>query len=183
MTVQDILKTTKERMEKGIVALTKNLVTIRTGRANPAMLERVEVDYYGSPTPINQMASIQVVEGRQLVIKPFDRSILKTMEAALNAANLGYPVQGDGTVLRITIPPLTGDKRKEYAKDASKMGEEAKVVIRNVRRDSNDLAKKDKELTEDLKKDAQEKVQKLTDEYIKKIDAIVKEKQEEIMSI
>lgn len=183
MTVQDILKTTKERMEKGIVALTKNLVTIRTGRANPAMLERVEVDYYGSPTPINQMASIQVVEGRQLVIKPFDRSILKTMEAALNAANLGYPVQGDGTVLRITIPPLTGDKRKEYAKDASKMGEEAKVVIRNVRRDSNDLAKKDKELTEDMKKDAQEKVQKLTDEYIKKIDAIVKEKQEEIMSI
>jgi len=183
MTVQDILKTTKERMEKGIVALTKNLVTIRTGRANPAMLERVEVDYYGSPTPINQMASIQVVEGRQLVIKPFDRSILKTMEAALNAANLGYPVQGDGTVLRITIPPLTGDKRKEYAKDASKMGEEAKVVIRNIRRDSNDLAKKDKELTEDMKKDAQEKVQKLTDEYIKKIDAIVKEKQEEIMSI
>ena len=183
MTVQDILKTTKERMEKGIVALTKNLVTIRTGRANPAMLERVEVDYYGSPTPINQMASIQVVEGRQLVIKPFDRSILKTMEAALNAANLGYPVKGDGTVLRITIPPLTGDKRKEYAKDASKMGEEAKVVIRNVRRDSNDLAKKDKELTEDMKKDAQEKVQKLTDEYIKKIDAIVKEKQEEIMSI
>ena len=183
MTVQDILKTTKERMEKGIVALTKNLVTIRTGRANPAMLERVEVDYYGSPTPINQMASIQVVEGRQLLIKPFDRSILKTMEAALNAANLGSPVQGDGTVLRITIPPLTGDKRKEYAKDASKMGEEAKVVIRNVRRDSNDLAKKDKELTEDMKKDAQEKVQKLTDEYIKKIDAIVKEKQEEIMSI
>jgi len=183
MTVQDILKTTKERMEKGIVALTKNLVTIRTGRANPAILERVEVDYYGSPTPINQMASIQVVEGRQLVIKPFDRSILKTMEAALNAANLGYPVQGDGTVLRITIPPLTGDKRKEYAKDASKMGEEAKVVIRNIRRDSNDLAKKDKELTEDMKKDAQEKVQKLTDEYIKKIDAIVKEKQEEIMSI
>ena len=131
MTVQDILKTTKERMEKGIVALTKNLVTIRTGRANPAMLERVEVDYYGSPTPINQMASIQVVEGRQLVIKPFDRSILKTMEAALNAANLGYPVQGDGTVLRITIPPLTGDKRKEYAKDASKI-EEAFTVAETL---------------------------------------------------
>ena len=183
MTVQDILNTAKERMEKGIVSLNKNLVTIRTGRANPAMLERVEVDYYGSATPINQMASIQVVEGRQLVIKPFDRSIIKGMEAALNAANLGYPIQGDGTVLRITIPPLTGDKRKEYAKDASKMGEEAKVVIRNIRRDANDLAKKDKELTEDMKKDAQEKVQKITDEYIKKIDAIVKDKQAEIMSI
>lgn len=183
MTVQDILKSTKEKMEKGIVALNKNLVTIRTGRANPAMLERVEADYYGSPTPINQMASIQVVEGRQLVIKPFDRTMLKTMEAALNAANLGYPVQGDGTCLRITIPPLTGDKRKEYAKDASKMGEEAKVAIRNIRREGNDVAKKDKELTEDMKKEAQEKVQKLTDEYIKKIDAIVKEKQEEIMTI
>ena len=183
MTVQDILKTTKEKMEKGIVSLQKNLVTIRTGRANPAMLDRVEVEYYGSPTPINQMASIQVVEGRQLVIKPFDRSILKGMEAALNAADLGYPIQGDGTVLRITIPPLTGDKRKEYAKDASKMGEEAKVAIRNIRRDANDLAKKDKELTEDMKKDAQEKVQKLTDDFIKKVDAVVKEKQNEIMSI
>lgn len=183
MTVQEILNITKEKMEKSIVSLNKNLVTIRTGRANPAMLERVEADYYGSPTPINQMASIQVVEGRQLVIKPFDRTMLKTMEAALNAANLGYPIQGDGTVLRITIPPLTGDKRKEYAKDASKMGEEAKVVIRNIRRDGNDLAKKDKELTEDMKKDAQEKVQKLTDDYIKKVDAIVKEKQNEIMSI
>lgn len=183
MTVQEILNTTKERMEKGIVALNKNLVTIRTGRANPAMLDRVEADYYGSPTPINQMASIQVVEGRQLVIKPFDRSMIKGMEAALNAANLGFPIQSDGTVLRITIPPLTGDKRKEYAKDASKMGEEAKVVIRNIRRDANDLAKKDKELTEDMKKDAQEKVQKMTDEFIKKIDSVVKEKQNEIMSI
>ncbi len=170
-------------MEKGLHGLERNLVTIRTGRANPAMLERVEADYYGSPTPINQMASISVVEGRQLVIKPYDKSIVKGIEKAINAHDFGYPVQNEGDTLRINIPPLTEETRKSLAKDATKMGEASKVVIRNARRDGNDLIKKNKELPEDMKKDAQEKIQKMTDEFIKKIDEAVAEKTKEIMSI
>lgn len=183
MTMQEILDNTKAKMDKGIANLEKGLLTIRTGRANPAILERVEADYYGSPTPINQMASISVVEGRQLVIKPFDKSIIKAMETALNAADLGYPVQNEGDVLRISIPALTEETRKSLAKDAHKIGEDAKIVIRNDRRDGNDVIKKDNELTEDMKKDAQEKVQKLTDDYVKKIDTLVATKTNEIMSI
>lgn len=181
--METILNNTKEKMEKAITGLSKGLVTIRTGRANPAMLDRVEANYYGSLTPINQMASIQVVEGRQLLIKPFDKTMVKDMLAALNAADLGYPVQNDGDVLRINIPPLTEETRKLLSKDAAKMGEEAKVLIRNARRDGNDVVKKHKESSEDLRKDTQEKIQKLTDEYIKKIDEIVAEKTKEIMSI
>lgn len=183
MTTQEILDNTKAKMDKGITNLEKGLLSIRTGRANPAILERVEADYYGSPTPINQMASISVVEGRQLVIKPFDKSIVKAMETALNAADLGFPVQNEGDVLRISIPALTEETRKSLAKDAHKIGEDAKVVIRNDRRDGNDVIKKDNELSEDMKKDAQEKVQKLTDDYVKKIDDLVTTKTNEIMSI
>lgn len=181
--METILMNTEEKMEKALAGLKKGLVTIRTGRANPAMLDRVEANYYGSMTPINQMASIQVVEGRQLLIKPFDKTMVKDMLAALNAANLGYPIQNDGDVLRINIPPLTEDTRKVLSKDASKMGEEAKVVIRNARRDGNDAVKKHKEAPEDMRKDTQDQIQKLTDAYIKKIDDIVAEKTKEIMSI
>jgi len=180
--MQEILNSTKDRMNKAIETLRHHLVDIRTGRANPAILDKVEVNYYGSPTPVNQMASIQVVEGRQLAIKPYDKSLMKDMESAINAANLGYPVSNDGDTLRINIPSLTEETRKSLSKDASKVGEDSKVAIRNIRRDANDLTKKS-ELTEDLKKDAQERIQKLTDEYVKKIDDTVKEKVEEIMSI
>lgn len=181
--MQTILDNAKEKMERAMDALHNNLVEIRTGRANPAMLDRVEVDYYGSPTPVNQMASIQVVEGRQLLIKPYDKSLVKDMLQAINACDLGYPVQNDGDVLRINIPPLTEDTRKALGKDAAKVGEESKIVIRNIRRDANDAAKKASELTEDMKKDAQDRIQKLTDEYVKKIDETVKTKVDEIMSI
>lgn len=181
--MEEILMTVEEKMEKGIVSLKKNLVTIRTGRANPAMLDRVQCNYYGSMTPINQMASIQVVEGRQLCIKPFDKSMLKDMEGAINASDIGFPVQNDGTVLRINIPPLTEETRKSLSKDAHKMGEEGKVVIRNARRDGNDLVKKNKILTEDQKKEAQEKIQKMTDKYVKMIDEIVADKTKDIMAI
>lgn len=173
----------EEKMEKGLHGLKKNLVSIRTGRANPAMLDRVQCDYYGSLTPINQMASIQVVEGRQLCIKPFDKSMTKDMEAAINGSDIGYPVQNDGDTLRINIPALTEETRKSLAKDAHKLGEESKVVIRNARRDGNEAVKKDKELTEDMKKDAQDQIQKLTDKYIKLIDDTVAEKTSEIMAI
>lgn len=181
--MSDIILLTEEKMDKVIINLEKNLASIRTGRANPQILEHVLVDYYGSPTPINQMSSVSVVEGRQLVIKPYDRSMIKEMEAAISKSDLDYPVLNDGDVLRINIPALTEETRKALTKDASKIGEEAKVAIRNVRRDSNDAIKKDAELTEDMKKSSQDDVQKLTDSFVKKIDEIVKTKNSEIMSI
>ncbi len=178
-----ILENARERMNKAIESLNSNLATIRTGRANPQMLEHVEVEYYGSPTPINQMASITVVEGRQLCIKPYDKSILKGIEKAINAANLGIAPQNDGEVIRLNVPTLTEETRKELTKTASKVGEEAKVAIRNIRRDANDAVKKNKELTEDMAKQANEKIQKLTDEFVKKVDDTVAAKSKDIMSI
>ena len=134
------------------------------------------MDYYGAPTPINQMASIQVVEGTQLVIKPYDRSIIKNIAAAIQAANLGLNPQAEGDIIRIQVPSLTEDRRKELAKEAHKYGEEAKVAIRNIRRDANDAIKKDKELREDEEKAALEDSQKLTDKFSKKIDEIIENK-------
>lgn len=181
--MKEILNTVETKMNKALENLEANLKTIRTGRANANMLERVNVEYYGSPTPVNQISSIQVVEGRQLVVKPYDRSILKDIDHAISAANLGLVPQNDGDVIRINVPALTEDRRKELAKEASKYGEEAKVAIRNARRDGNDLVKKNKELSEDVKKDAQEKIQKTTDAHVKKVDTMVSEKSAEIMSV
>ena len=181
--MQTTLNNAKEKMTKAIDSLEGHLGQIRTGRANPKLLDTVEVEYYGCPTPVNQMASISVVEGTQLVIKPYDKSILKGIEKAINAANIGITPQNDGEVIRLNVPKLTGDVRKELAKQASKVGEEAKVAIRNIRRDANDAIKKNKELTEDEVKKGNEKVQKLTDEFIKKVDDAVKAKQDEIMTI
>ena len=181
--MKQILDSVEAKMNKAMENLESNLRTIRTGRANANMLERVSVEYYGSPTPINQISSIQVVEGRQLVVKPYDRSILKDMDHAISAANLGLVPQNDGEVIRINVPALTEDRRKDLAKEAHKYGEECKIAVRNIRRDGNDMAKKDKELTEDMRKDAQEKIQKMTDRFVKQIDAMVKEKSDEIMSV
>lgn len=181
--MKQILDSVEAKMNKAMENLESNLRTIRTGRANANMLERVSVEYYGSPTPINQISSIQVVEGRQLVVKPYDRSILKNMDHAISAANLGLVPQNDGDVIRINVPALTEDRRKDLAKEAHKYGEECKIAVRNIRRDGNDMAKKDKELTEDMRKDAQEKIQKMTDRFVKQIDAMVKEKSDEIMSV
>lgn len=181
--MKQILDSVEAKMNKAMENLESNLRTIRTGRANANMLERVSVEYYGSPTPINQISSIQVVEGRQLVVKPYDRSILKDMDHAISAANVGLVPQNDGDVIRINVPALTEDRRKDLAKEAHKYGEECKIAVRNIRRDGNDMAKKDKELTEDMRKDAQEKIQKMTDRFVKQIDAMVKEKSDEIMSV
>lgn len=170
-------------MNKAMDTLHSNLAQIRTGRANPNLLERVEVEYYGSPTPLNQMASITVVEGRQLCIKPYDKSILKEIEKAINVANLGLTPMNDGDTVRLNVPQLTEETRKELTKDASHVGEEAKIAIRNIRRDANDSIKKNKELTEDEVKKGNEKVQKLTDEFTKKVDEVVAQKSKEIMSI
>jgi len=173
----------KEKMQKAVEALEGNLKTIRTGRANPTILDRVEMEYYGSMTPINQLSSISVVEGRQLMIKPFDRNMLKEVERAIAMADLGLVPQNDGNVIRIMIPALTQDRRKELSKDAHKMGEDAKIAVRNIRRDALNAAKKDSELTEDLKKQAQEDIQKATDQFTKKIDAVVEEKCKDILSV
>lgn len=179
----DYMDTMHEKMTKALEALESNLRTIRTGRANPTILDRVEVEYYGSAMPLNQLASISVVEGRQLMIKPFDKNLLRDVERAISMADLGLVPQNDGNVIRIMIPSLTEDRRKDLTKEAHKMGEDAKIAIRNIRRDVLNVAKKDKELTEDLKKQAQEDIQKITDEFTKKIDKIVEEKNKDIMSV
>ena len=173
----------QESMEKTIEALEKNLTKVRTGRANPAMLDGITVEYYGSPTPINQIASIGIQEGKTICIKPFDPTCLKDIERAINTSDLGLPPTNDGVNIRVTVPALTEETRKGFCKDVDKMAEEAKVQIRNHRRDANDEIKKDKTIPEDLSKSYLEDIQKETDKYIEKIDQIAKAKQKEIMTI
>ena len=177
----ELLDVTKHKMEKAVEKLDENLKTIRTGVANASLLEHVHFEYYGSETPINQVASIKVVEGRQLMIKPYDRSTLKDIERAIATSDTGLVPQSDGEVIRLNVPALTEERRKQLSKEADKMGEEAKIAVRNVRREANDAVKKDKELTEDDAKRMQEKVQRLTDEFAKKIEKEVSEKEKEIM--
>ena len=177
------IKHVEEKMNKAIAALENNLTKVRTGRANPNLLDHVEVNYYGCPTPINQIASISVQEGKTLVIKPYDASSLKDIEKAINASDIGLPPLNDGTVVRITMPVLTEETRKGFCKDIAKYAEETKVAIRNSRRDANDEIKKDKTLPEDTAKDLQDQVQKLTDKFVEKTDAVAKAKEKEVMTI
>ena len=171
------------KMMTAIENLESNLATIRTGRANSQILDRVRVDYYGEPTPINQIARISVVEGTQLVIKPYDRSTVKSIAHAIQAANLGLNPQAEADQIRILVPQLTQDRRKQLAKDAQKFAEECKVAVRNVRRDCNDAIKKDKEISEDITKELLNDTQKLTDKFIKDIETIVNEKKDEILNV
>lgn len=173
----------KERMEKALVALDEHFATVRTGRANPSILNDVEVSYYGADTPLNQLAQVSVVEGTQLVVKPFDPGIVKDIEKAIFSANIGLTPQNDGTLIRINVPKLTEETRKELSKDVSKMGEEAKIAIRNIRRDVNDAIKKDDSLPEDQEKRALEKVQEITDDFVKRIDQAVTNKTQDIMKV
>ena len=177
------IKTVEEKMAKTIEALEHNLTKVRTGRANPNLLDHIEVDYYGCPTPINQIASISVQEGKTLCIKPYDASSLKDIEKAINASDIGLPPLNDGSVVRITMPVLTEETRKGFCKDISKFAEEAKVAIRNIRRDGNEEVKKDKTLPEDTSKDLQDQIQKLTDKYVTKADEVAKAKEKEVMTI
>ena len=171
------------KMMTAIENLESNLAKIRTGRANSQILDRVRVDYYGEPTPINQIARISVVEGTQLVIKPYDRSTVKSIAHAIQAANLGLNPQAEADQIRILVPQLTQDRRKQLAKDAQKFAEECKVAVRNVRRDCNDAIKKDKEISEDITKELLNDTQKLTDKFIKDIETIVNEKKDEILNV
>lgn len=177
-----ILEETREKMDKSIDAYKRDLATVRTGRANPTMLDRVMVMYWGEKTPLNQVAGISVVEGRQLLIKPYDRGTIRDIEHGIYEAELGLTPQNDGEVIRINVPPLTEERRREYVKVAKKFAEDAKVALRNIRRTANDDVVK-ADLTEDEEKQGKEKVQKLTDEYVKKVDALLKDKEEDLLKV
>lgn len=184
--MKDVLKKNDERMQRRIDHLTDEFKSIRAGRANPAVLDKVTVDYYGVPTPINQLSSIQVTEARTLVIQPYDASSLRSIEKAIQMSDVGINPQNDGKILRLIFPPLTEDKRKEIAKDIAHIAEDSKVQVRNVRRDTVEKLKKMKkngELTEDDLKEGEKKVQKSTDNFIKEIDSITEKKKKEIMEI
>ena len=174
----------EEKMAKSVESLKTNLQSLRTGRASPDILSRVTVEYYGAETPLNQLASISVSSGTQLVVSPYDKSSMKDVEAALTAANLGMTPNNDGDVIRLNVPALTEDRRKDIIKQAKAIGEDAKVAIRNIRRSANDDVKKlGKDLSEDQKKDTNDTIQKVTDATIKQIDTIVSDKQKELMKL
>jgi len=182
--IEETLQETKERMGKTITALESELKRVRTGRASLSLLDGIRVDYYGTQTPLNQMASLSVPESRLIVIQPWDVSGIKEIEKAILKSDLGLTPSSDGKLIRISIPPLTEERRKELVKVVSKMCEEHKIAARNIRRDANELLKgfkKDGDISEDDAFKAQESVQKITDDFIAKIDEIYKEKEKEIL--
>ncbi|BCU52151.1 ribosome recycling factor [Staphylococcus auricularis] len=182
----DIIKDTKAKMNKSIDNLSQELANISAGRANSNLLNGVTVDYYGAPTPVQQLASINVPEARLLVISPYDKSSVGDIEKAIIAANLGVNPTSDGEVIRITVPALTEERRKELFKEVKKIGENAKVAVRNVRRDANDTLKKqqkDGDITEDDLRSQTDDVQSLTDDSIKEIDQLIDDKENDIMSV
>lgn len=181
-----IIETAKGRFTQSHHSLAREYASIRAGRANASLLDRIQVDYYGAPTPLNQLASITVPEARVLLISPFDKSSIKDIERALNASDLGITPANDGSVIRLVIPALTEETRKELAKEVKKVGETAKVSIRNIRRDAMDEAKKQekaKEITEDELKALEKDIQKATDEAVKEIDRMTADKEKELLSV
>lgn len=184
--METIFALAKEKMTKTVNALIHEYGTIRAGRANASVLDKVHVDYYGVPTPVNQMAAISVSEARILTIQPWDVSTLSGIEKAIQQSEVGINPQNDGKVIRLVFPPLTEDKRKEIAKDISKKAEESKVAIRSIRRDCIEklkAMKKASEITEDDLKDGENELQKITDKFIKEIDDVAAKKQKEVMEI
>jgi ribosome recycling factor len=181
-----VIANTKDRMTKAIQAYSRELASVRAGRASASLLDRITVDYYGAPTPVNQLAGISVPEARLLVIQPYDKSILGEIERAILKSDLGLNPSNDGMLIRITIPQLTEERRKELVKVVKKESEEAKVAIRNIRRDANDDLKKlekNGEITEDDQRGFSDDIQKLTDDYITKIDQLTKDKEKEILEV
>jgi ribosome recycling factor len=184
--MKTVFETAKTKMNKTISALQTEYGAIRAGRANPQILDKVTVDYYGSMTPINQLASVSATEARVLTIQPWDKSVLKAIEKAIQTSDIGINPQNDGSVIRLTFPPLTEDRRKELAKEIQKIGENSKVAVRSIRRDCLEKLKsmkKASEITEDDLKDGEKEIQKITDNFIKDIDTISAAKQKEIMEI
>ncbi|MDO5125846.1 MAG: ribosome recycling factor [Ruminococcus sp.] len=184
--MKEVREKAKSKMEKTINVLLTEFSEIRAGRANPNVLDRVKVDYYGAPTPVNQMAAVSIAEARVLVIQPWDKTTLTSIEKAIQASDIGINPQNDGSVLRLTFPQLTEEDRKKIVKDIKKQGEDSKVAIRSIRRDAMEkykVMKKNGEITEDDLKDCEEQIQKLTDKFVKEIDSHVADKEKEILSI
>ena len=176
----------EEKMQKTLDTLTADLATMRVGKANPEVLSKITFEYYGAPTPLMTMASVAVADARTLVITPYDKSTLKEMDRAIQTSDLGIHPQNDGSVLRLTFPPMTEDRRREMTKQVAQKGENAKVAIRNIRREANDAVKEQKknsEMTEDEAKVSDKEIQDLTDRYVKKIEAVVDAKDKEMMTI
>lgn len=179
------VKTYEEKMQKAYDFLLADYQTIRAGRANPHVLDKLKVDYYGTPTPIQQVGNITVPEARMIQIAPWEKSMIREIEKAIMASDIGITPNNDGTVIRLVFPELTEERRKDLVKDVKKKGEEAKVAIRNIRRDANDAFKKlaKTEISEDEIKDLEDSVQKITDKYIKDVDKAIEEKSKEIMTV
>ena len=184
--IEMLLMEHEERLEKTLSVFKNELLMVRVGRANPHVLDKVVVDFYGTPTPINQVGNMSVVDGQCLVVTPWDKSLLKNVEKAIQTANIGINPTNDGNVIRLIFPALTEERRKELTKKTAKMGEDCKVAIRNIRREANDAAKllkKNSEITEDDLKSAEKTIQDVTDKLIKEVDAAVARKDKEIMEI
>jgi ribosome recycling factor len=184
MPVQTIVNEASANMKKAVEHVQHQLAKVRTGRASATMLDNVKVEYYGEPTPIGQVGSISTPDARSILIQPWDRSVLQGIEKAILAANLGITPQNDGQVIRITVPPLTEERRKDIVKQCKKMAEEGKLAVRNIRRDANEelkVAEKKEHYSEDDRKRGEDEVQKLTDKYVKDIDVILAAKETEIM--
>lgn len=182
---QTIKQHAEERMDKAIQALKRDLATLRAGRATPSLLDRIQVDYYGSPTPVNQLANVNTPDSRTLMIQPWDKSSLSEIERAILKSDLGLTPANDGTNIRLSIPPLTEERRVELVKMTKKFGEEAKVAIRNIRRDANDDIKKleKTDISEDESRRHQEDIQKTTDKFIAEVDKVLAAKEKEIMEV
>jgi len=184
--MKEQLKIYEEKMDKTIDSLMNDYASIRAGRANPHVLDKIKVDYYGTPTPIQQVGNISVPEARMILIQPWEKSLLKAIEKAIQTSDLGINPNNDGSCIRLIFPEMTEDRRKEVAKEVKKKGDNAKVAVRNIRRDANDAFKKAEkagEITEDELADLTEKMQKLTDKTIERVDKAVEEKTKEIMTV
>ncbi len=180
------IKKYEDKMQKSLDNYQGELASIRAGRANPHILDKIKVDYYGTPTGLQQVGNVSVPEARVIMIKPYDKTMLKSIEKALQVSDIGINPSNDGTAIRLVFPELTEDRRKELCKDVKKKGEECKVAVRNIRRDGVDAFKKltkSEDLSEDIVKDLQDELQKVTDKYIKKVDEAAAEKEKEIMTV
>ena len=184
--MKEVFEKAERKMGKSLDHLAEEYAAVRAGRANPAVLDKIKVDYYGAPTPINQLAAVAVTEARVLTISPWDTSVLKLIEKAIQTSDLGVNPQNDGKIIRLVFPPLNEERRKDLVKDISKLAEEAKVAVRSIRRDAIEKLKemkKTSEITEDDQKQGEKKIQDLTDKYVKQVDQTFEKKEKEIMEI
>lgn len=184
--INDITSDTEDGMKKAVDSFKRDLQKIRTGRANAAMLDGIKVDYYGTPTPVNQVSTVQVVDARLITVKPWEKAMLPVIDKAIRASDLGINPVSDSELVRLPIPPLTQERRRDLAKTVSKQTEEARVAVRSARRDAMDMVKdaeKDKQITEDERKNGEKKIQDLTDKYIGVLDDLAKAKEKEIMEL